>query len=165
MAPIELPHIRLPDAIAAGRNPALLGESLRSLHIIEVEQSGPATGTIVWECLAWDHLIQDYDPDEANYWDVVLDLPRTHPVKMQAADNAYSLYEMADDELTPENILKTFREIETRMVLLPEGGPRPTLIEWDTDVPDWPTLRANAARSKSAADSAVMSRCGVASIS
>ncbi|MCU4654887.1 DUF692 domain-containing protein [Roseibacterium sp. SDUM158016] len=26
------------------------------------------------------------------------------------------------------------------------GGPRPTLIEWDTDVPDWPTLRAEAAR-------------------
>jgi len=26
------------------------------------------------------------------------------------------------------------------------GGPRPTLIEWDTDVPDWPTLRAEAER-------------------
>ncbi|AHM02698.1 Uncharacterized protein conserved in bacteria-like type [Roseibacterium elongatum DSM 19469] len=29
---------------------------------------------------------------------------------------------------------------------LSRGGPRPTLIEWDTDVPDWPTLRAEAAR-------------------
>jgi uncharacterized protein (UPF0276 family) len=26
------------------------------------------------------------------------------------------------------------------------SGPRPTLIEWDTDVPDWPTLRAEAER-------------------
>ncbi|KMW56282.1 hypothetical protein AIOL_001234 [Candidatus Rhodobacter oscarellae] len=26
------------------------------------------------------------------------------------------------------------------------GGPKPTLIEWDTDVPDWPTLRAEAER-------------------
>ena len=26
------------------------------------------------------------------------------------------------------------------------GGPKPTLIEWDTDVPDWPTLRAEAQR-------------------
>ncbi len=26
------------------------------------------------------------------------------------------------------------------------GGLRPTLIEWDTDVPDWPTLAAEAAR-------------------
>ena len=25
-------------------------------------------------------------------------------------------------------------------------GPLPTLIEWDNDVPDWPTLRAEAAR-------------------
>jgi uncharacterized protein (UPF0276 family) len=26
------------------------------------------------------------------------------------------------------------------------GGPRPTLIEWDNDVPDWPLLAAEAAR-------------------
>jgi predicted dehydrogenase len=41
-------------------------------------------------------LAQVTDPDKANYWDVVLDLPRTHPVKMEAQDNAYSLYQMAD---------------------------------------------------------------------
>ncbi|MEM1233531.1 MAG: DUF692 domain-containing protein [Pseudomonadota bacterium] len=29
---------------------------------------------------------------------------------------------------------------------LEKSGPRPTLIEWDTDVPDWPTLRAEAER-------------------
>jgi predicted dehydrogenase len=34
------------------------------------------------------------DPDDANYWDVVLDLPRTQPVRMEDIDNAYSLYEM-----------------------------------------------------------------------
>ena len=26
------------------------------------------------------------------------------------------------------------------------AGPRPTLIEWDTDVPDFPVLEAEAAR-------------------
>jgi predicted dehydrogenase len=41
-------------------------------------------------------LAQVERPDEANYWDVVLDLPRTQPVRMEAVDNAYSLYEMAD---------------------------------------------------------------------
>ncbi|MBT4502231.1 MAG: Gfo/Idh/MocA family oxidoreductase [Gemmatimonadetes bacterium] len=41
-------------------------------------------------------LAQATEPDDANYWDVVLDLPRTHPVRMEAVDNAYSLYEMAD---------------------------------------------------------------------
>lgn len=29
---------------------------------------------------------------------------------------------------------------------LAKAGPRPTLIEWDNDVPDWPTLRDEAAR-------------------
>ena len=27
-----------------------------------------------------------------------------------------------------------------------KGGPRPTLIEWDNDVPDWATLAAEAGR-------------------
>lgn len=27
-----------------------------------------------------------------------------------------------------------------------KGGPRPSLIEWDNDVPDWPTLEAEASR-------------------
>jgi predicted dehydrogenase len=34
------------------------------------------------------------DPERANDWDVVVDLPRTQPVRMEAVDNAYSLYEM-----------------------------------------------------------------------
>jgi hypothetical protein len=40
-------------------------------------------------------LTEASDPD-GNYWDVVLDLPRTKPVHMQAVDNAYSLYEMVE---------------------------------------------------------------------
>jgi uncharacterized protein (UPF0276 family) len=35
------------------------------------------------------------------------------------------------------------------------SGPRPTLIEWDTDVPDWPTLRAEAERAATALHSAL----------
>ena len=30
--------------------------------------------------------------------------------------------------------------------VLSKSGPRPVLIEWDTDVPDWPVLEAEAAR-------------------
>ena len=30
--------------------------------------------------------------------------------------------------------------------VIAKGGPRPTLIEWDNDVPDWPTLAAEVAR-------------------
>ncbi|MFP4239505.1 DUF692 family multinuclear iron-containing protein [Rhodosalinus sp.] len=34
--------------------------------------------------------------------------------------------------------------------VLARTGPRPVLIEWDTDVPDWPVLRAEAARAAAA---------------
>lgn len=43
-----------------------------------------------------EFLAQVTDPEHANYWDVVVDLPRTQPVRMEAIDNAYSLYQMAD---------------------------------------------------------------------
>jgi predicted dehydrogenase len=43
-----------------------------------------------------EFLAQATDPNHANYWDVVLDLPRTQPVRMEAVDNAYSLYQMVD---------------------------------------------------------------------
>lgn len=34
--------------------------------------------------------------------------------------------------------------------VLARTGPLPTLVEWDNDVPDWPTLRAEAARAADA---------------
>jgi uncharacterized protein (UPF0276 family) len=37
-------------------------------------------------------------------------------------------------------------------------GPRPTLIEWDTDVPDWPVLRDEAARAAAILDRAQAAR-------
>jgi predicted dehydrogenase len=43
-----------------------------------------------------EFLAQAIDPDHANYWDVVVDLPRTQEVRMEAVDNAYSLYTLAD---------------------------------------------------------------------
>jgi predicted dehydrogenase len=39
------------------------------------------------------------DPMQANYWDVVLDLPRTQHVQMEAYDNVYSIYEMVDGSI------------------------------------------------------------------
>ncbi|MCP4044018.1 MAG: hypothetical protein GY731_19015, partial [Gammaproteobacteria bacterium] len=60
------------EALAAGRNPALLSDGeLWPDTIIEVD---PESNTIVWEWHVWDHLIQDYDPGEANYG-VVADHP------------------------------------------------------------------------------------------
>ncbi|WP_432671312.1 aryl-sulfate sulfotransferase [Flavobacterium sp. SM2513] len=55
------------QAIAAGRNPALVPATVWSEQIIEVQPSGTNGGTIVWEWHLWDHLIQDFDASKANY--------------------------------------------------------------------------------------------------
>jgi hypothetical protein len=56
------------EAIEAGRNPdTFLGEDFMPSHIIEVNQTGPKSGDIVWEWHVWDHLIQDYDSSQENY--------------------------------------------------------------------------------------------------
>ncbi len=36
--------------------------------------------------------------------------------------------------------------------VLEKSGPKPVLIEWDTDVPDWPVLRQEAERAQAALD-------------
>jgi hypothetical protein len=63
------------EAIAAGRNPSLLsGSELWPEYIVEIEPNGLTGGDVVWEWHLWDHLIQDYDPNKANYG-VVADHP------------------------------------------------------------------------------------------
>jgi hypothetical protein len=60
------------EAIAAGRNPALLTDNeLWPDHLVEVD---PLTDSIVWEWHLWDHLVQDYDSTQAN-WGVVANHP------------------------------------------------------------------------------------------
>jgi hypothetical protein len=55
------------EALAAGRDPKLLRDGpLWPEHIVEVD---PATDEIVWEWHAWDHLVQDRDPDLPTYGD------------------------------------------------------------------------------------------------
>jgi hypothetical protein len=64
-------HISAADAIAAGRDPALLDSAyLSPEHIVEVEPTGLRTGNIVWEWHLLDHLIQDFDSTKENYGDV-----------------------------------------------------------------------------------------------
>ena len=58
-----------------------------------------------------EFLAQAADPEHANYWDVVLDLPRTQPVRMEAVDNAYSLYEMADGSIGTCHVGRIFHPV------------------------------------------------------
>ena len=63
------------EAVAAGADPALVPQrGLEYEAIVEVRPTRPSGGEIVWEWSLWDHLIQDFDPDKANYGD-----PAAHP--------------------------------------------------------------------------------------
>ncbi len=59
------------QAIAAGRDPAQLGDKgFWPDFVVEIEPIRPEGGKVVWEWHAWDHLIQDFDPEGANHGDV-----------------------------------------------------------------------------------------------
>jgi len=62
------------DALDQGRDPAITGADFAPDRIIEVEQTGPTSGQIVWQWRAWDHLVQDLDPGKPNHG-VVADEP------------------------------------------------------------------------------------------
>ncbi|MFC6268131.1 aryl-sulfate sulfotransferase [Frigoriflavimonas asaccharolytica] len=55
------------EAISQGRNPSLIPATIWSEKIIEIQQTGPTTGNIVWEWHVWDHLIQDFDTTKPNF--------------------------------------------------------------------------------------------------
>ncbi|MEM7200077.1 MAG: aryl-sulfate sulfotransferase [Planctomycetota bacterium] len=72
------------QAIAAGRDPALIeGPLFRPDHIVEIEPRGASGGRVVWRWNAWDHLVQDFDPTQANYG-VVADHPELIDVNYPA---------------------------------------------------------------------------------
>ncbi len=55
------------DAVAAGRDPSLLGTELWSEQLLELQPIGTDSANIVWQWHAWDHLVQDYDNTKNNY--------------------------------------------------------------------------------------------------
>lgn len=55
------------DAIEAGRNPVGINGQIWVTQIVEVEQTGPTTGNIVWEWNLFYHLIQEFDEAKGNY--------------------------------------------------------------------------------------------------
>ena len=56
------------EAIAAGANPAFLTENGLIIDtVVEVRPSYPDQAEVVWSWSIWDHLVQDYDPAQANF--------------------------------------------------------------------------------------------------
>ena len=75
------------EAIQAGRDPALLSSGeLWPDTIVEIAPDGPASGQIVWEWRAWDHLVQDFDPTKDNHG-VVADHPELIDVNYFATND------------------------------------------------------------------------------
>ncbi len=59
------------DAIAAGRRPETVGNGyMLSGGLLEIQPTGLTTGKVVWEWHSWDHTIQEFDKDKANFGDV-----------------------------------------------------------------------------------------------
>jgi predicted dehydrogenase len=57
------------------------------------------------------YLSERTDPMDANYWDEVVEAERTQPVKMEAPDNAFSLYEMASGWLGIFHVGRLFHPV------------------------------------------------------
>ncbi len=58
------------EAVAAGRRPGTVGNEFLPDCILEIHPTGPSSGEVVWEWHAWDHLVQDVDPQKPNFGDV-----------------------------------------------------------------------------------------------
>jgi hypothetical protein len=58
------------QAVLAGRDPNTVGNQFYPNMLIQVHQTGPTSGDIVWEWHIWDHLIQDFNPNYDNYGNV-----------------------------------------------------------------------------------------------
>jgi predicted dehydrogenase len=67
--------------------------------------------TIVPEERYDEFVSQANDPDRANYWDVVLELPRTQAVRMEGPDNVFSLYEMAGGGIGALHVGRIFHPV------------------------------------------------------
>jgi len=55
------------EAIAQGRNPALVGSSLKAEKIVEVQPVGTNSLNVIWEWKLWNHLTQDFSSLHPNY--------------------------------------------------------------------------------------------------
>ncbi|MBK8581049.1 MAG: aryl-sulfate sulfotransferase [Flavobacteriales bacterium] len=58
------------EAVAQGRDPALVSDLLWSEAILEIQPTGATTGEVVWEWHLWDHLVQTFDATKPNFGEV-----------------------------------------------------------------------------------------------
>ncbi|QDU68487.1 aryl-sulfate sulfotransferase [Engelhardtia mirabilis] len=119
------------QALAAGRSPQLLpAERLWPDMVLEIEPNPPSGGKVVWEWHAWDHLIQDRDPELPHFGEVA-----AHPGRIDVNIST------REPEATPEEL-----EQQERLARLGYVDPGPAAATDDGGPPgrgaDW--LHCNA---------------------
>jgi predicted dehydrogenase len=87
---------------------ALLGSCKSVIGMAKISVS---ERTIVPEGEYDKFLSQVTDPDLANYWDVVLDLPKTERIRMEAEDNAFCVYEMVNGSIGVFHVGRPFHPV------------------------------------------------------
>jgi hypothetical protein len=66
------------EAVRLGRDPKMVGpEGLWPDVLLEIHPTLPSGGEIAWEWHVWDHLVQDFAPEQAGYGSV-----RDHPERI-----------------------------------------------------------------------------------
>ena len=99
------------DAIAMGRDPMnLQSDTITSDFLVEIEPTGPTSGTVVWEWHAWDHLIQDFDPSKQNFG-VVKDHPELLDINSGPTGDDWLHCNSVDYNVDFDQILICFRNI------------------------------------------------------
>jgi hypothetical protein len=69
------------EVTAAG---STYGSEMWPESIIEIQQTGATTGTIVWEWHLWDHLVQNADATKANYQTSIVNNPGLYNINYSA---------------------------------------------------------------------------------
>lgn len=58
------------EALAAGRDPKILGDAVWNEKILELKPKGQNKADVVWQWNLWDHLVQDLDSTKNNFGSV-----------------------------------------------------------------------------------------------
>jgi len=118
------------QAIAAGRDPRGVGEAgLWAASVWQVRPVGKDDAEVVWSWHAWDHLVQDVDPDKPNHGDIA-----AHRHRFDVNVNFEPPEEIDEEER------RAREERKRQMAALGYGGGEEEEEEDDDDAPrpkDW----------------------------
>lgn len=92
------------EVLAAGRKPEMIPKAgLWPEKVVEIEPLNKTHGKIVWEWHIWDHMIQDYDQNKANYGN-----PVDHPELLDISLGSKLPAPISEDSM---DILQAKREV------------------------------------------------------